>query len=275
MSPKHGRLNVGGGSLFSTPSVTYTPNPGWVGPDSFTYEAHDSASSFPPFPATAAVTLNVGGVSPNVAISGAPASLVAGTSARLLATVIGEEPYVNWTVDGVDSGTPQTGTVDSWGLYQAPPQAPPAGQVTIRATTASGAFDEVTIGITDPPPAQPAPTTEAQLASAAAPGPGGVGAGASPLRMSLTRDGPVVIAGVRAWRTGVVRVRIRKGARLLGKCRVRMPAGRTLSCRARPPRRAAAGRTRAVATLRVGGELHEVARASLAASHAHAHHHTR
>ena len=109
VSPKHGRLNVGGGTLFSTPSVTYTPSPGWVGPDSFTYEAHDSASSFPPYPATAAVTLNVGGVSPNVAISGAPASLLAGTSARLFATVIGEEPYVNWTVDGVDSGTARDG----------------------------------------------------------------------------------------------------------------------------------------------------------------------
>jgi hypothetical protein len=274
VSPKHGRLNVGGGSLFSTPSITYTPNPGWVGPDSFTYEAHDSASSFPPFPATAAVTLNVGGVSPNVAISGAPVSMLASTSARLLATVIGEDPYVNWTVDGVDSGTPQTGTVDSWGLYQAPAQAPAAGQVTIRATTASGAFDEVTIGVTDPPPAQPAPTTEAQLAaSLTAPASGSPAGAARPLAVSLTRDGPAVIAGARASRAGVIRVRVRNGSHLLGRCRARMPSGRALSCRVRLPRRVAAARLRAVASLRIGGALKEVARASLARPHGHGHHH--
>jgi lysyl oxidase/Big-like domain-containing protein len=273
VSPKHGRLNVGGGSLFSTPSVTYTPNPGWVGPDSFTYEAHDSASSFPPFPATAAVTLNVGGVSPNVAISGAPASLLAGTSARLLATVLGEDPYVNWTVDGVDSGTPETGTVDSWGLYQAPAQAPPAGQVTIRATTASGAFDEVTIAITDPPPAQPAPTTEAQLAASSVPSSAPLGATASPFALRLTRDREAVIAGVRSSRAGVIRVRVRKGSRLLGRCRVRMPRGRALSCRAGLPRGVSAGRIRAVASLRVAGALKEVARASLVVVSHHAHHH--
>jgi hypothetical protein len=273
VSPKHGRLNIGGGSLFSTPSVTYTPNPGWVGPDSFTYEAHDSASSFPRFPATAAVTLNVGGVSPNVAISGAPASMLAGTSARLLATVIGEDPYVNWTVDGVDSGTPQTGTVDSWGLYQAPAQAPPAGQVTIRATTASGAFDDVMIAVTDPPPAQPAPTTEAQLAaSLATPASGSPTGAARPLAVSLTRDGPAVIAGARASRAGVIRVRVRNGSRLLGRCRARMPSGRALSCRVRLPLGIAAARLRAVASLRIGGALKEVARASLARPHGHGHH---
>ncbi len=271
VSPKHGRLNVGGGTLFSTPSVTYTPSPGWVGPDSFTYEAHDSASSFPPYPATAAVTLNVGGVSPNVAISGAPASLLAGTSARLFATVIGEEPYVNWTVDGVDSGTPETGTVDSWGLYQAPAQAPPAGQVTIRATTASGAFDEVTIGITDPAPPQPAPTTEAQLASASGPPSAGPTHRASPLAVSLRTEGRAVIAGAQSSRAGVIQVRLQKGARRLGRCRAAMPSGRTLTCRMRLSR--GAGRARAVITLRVGGRLVDVVRASPSASHPHEHHH--
>ena len=52
---------------------------------------------------------------------------------------------MDWTVDGISGGSPQVGTVDPTGLYVAPAQAPPGGQVTIRATTAAGAFDEVTI----------------------------------------------------------------------------------------------------------------------------------
>ena len=62
--------------------------------------------------------------------------------------------------------------------------------MTIRATTASGAFDEVTIGITDPPPPQPAPTTEAQLASASGPAVRTADAPASPLAVSLSDRGP-------------------------------------------------------------------------------------
>jgi lysyl oxidase/Big-like domain-containing protein len=286
LSPQHGRLNVGGGSLFSTPNVTYTPNPGWVGPDNFSYEAHDSASSFPSFPSTAAVTLNVGGVAPNVAISGAPASMLAGTSARLLAAVFADYAFVNWTVDGVDSGTPQTGTVDAWGLYQAPAQAPPAGHVTIRATAAgSRAYDEVTIAITDPPPPQPAPATEAQLAALAAPTASGPSPGSSSSPVSGRRlrarlqgvtfaesEGALIV-GLRSGRAGVIRVRVHKGKRLLGHCRVRTPRGRTLACKARLPSGMSPGGARAIVTLRAKGKLLEVVRPPRLGSHAHEHMH--
>jgi hypothetical protein len=266
VSPKHGFLNVGGGSLFSTPSVTYRPNPGWVGPDSFTYEAHDSSSSFPPYPATAAVTLNVGGVTPNVAISGAPASMVAGTSTRLYATVLGEDPYVHWTVDGVDSGTPTTGTVDSWGLYSAPPAAPPSGQVTIRATTASGAFNEVTIAITNPPVAQPAPAIPARspAAGGAAPVSGRVLRG-----IKMGTDGGSAIVESQSRRAGVIRVRVRNRGRYLGRCRARIEPGRVVTCRA-PLAGMWPGGTRAVITLRVRGRLVDVLETSLSESAARA-----
>ena len=109
------------GPTFTNTSVVYTPFPGWVGPDRFTYTVRNSSASFPRYPAPAAVTLNVGGVFPNVSISGAPATLLAGTSARLLATVIAEEPNVRWTVDGVDSGSAtRPGPSTRTGLYQAP-----------------------------------------------------------------------------------------------------------------------------------------------------------
>jgi lysyl oxidase len=283
LSPKHGWLNVGA-SLFSTPSVTYTPHPGWVGPDSFTYWAQNSSSNFPSFPATAAVTLNVGGVSPSVAISGAPASLLAGTSARLLAAVFAEEPYVDWTVDGVDGGTTETGTIDAWGLYQAPAQSPPSGQVTIRATTRSGVFSEVTIAVTDPPPPQPAPTSESALtlAGPGAPTPASVTGGRSArghrLRARLdgvrvSTDGGSVIVGLRSGRTGVVRVRVHKGKRLLGRCRVHTPRGRPLTCRVRLPRGVSPGGARIVITLRVRGKLIEVMRTRFSEIQLHAEHH--
>ena len=163
--PRHGRLSQPVGPTFSSATLTYTPNPGWVGPDSFSYEARDSASAFPRYPANAAVTLNVGGVSPSVALSGAPASMMAGTSARLFATVIGDDPHVDWAIDGISGGSVQTGRVDPTGLYLAPAQAPPSGSVTIRATSPSGAQDEVTIAVTDPPAPQAAPATAAELAA--------------------------------------------------------------------------------------------------------------
>ena len=148
--PRHGTLNVALGPTFTNTSVVYTPRPGWVGPDSFSYTVRNSSSSFPRYPTAASVTLNVGGVSPNVGISGAPASMFTGTSARLLATVTADDPQVSWTVNGIPEGNSQVGTVDPFGLYVAPATPPPGGQVTIRATTASGAFGEVTILIAYP-----------------------------------------------------------------------------------------------------------------------------
>jgi hypothetical protein len=278
--PKHGTLSVPNGRVFSSSTVTYTPDPGWVGPDSFVYTARDSLSSFPRYPAGAAVTLNVGGVSPSVAISGAPQSLQAGTSVRLFASVTADDPYVYWTVDGISPGSPETGTVDSWGLYRAPPQAPPSGQVTIRATTASGAFDEVTIGITNPPAPQPAPTVESALALAGpSPSTGGPTAPSaasdrefrSRLRgVKLATDGRAVVVSARSRRAGVMRVRVHKHEQLLGRCRARMPRGRTLTCRVRLAPGMSAGDAQVVITLRVKGALVEVRRTALPDSPAHA-----
>ena len=90
--PRRGTLNVASGPTFTGTSVVYTPSPGWVGPDRFTYTVQNSSSSFPRYPTPAAVTLNVGGVFPNVSISGAPATMFAGTSARLLRDGAGGRP---------------------------------------------------------------------------------------------------------------------------------------------------------------------------------------
>jgi hypothetical protein len=204
-------------------------------------------------------------VFPNVAISGAPVSLLAGTSARLFASVTAEDPYVRWKVDGVDSGSPETGFVDATGLYIAPATAPPAGQVVIRATTASGVFDEVTIQIQDPPLPQPAPSA----AAAGAPieillPPSGSAGATNELRafggVRLASVGGALVVTTRSVRTGVARVRVRTGDRLLGKCLVRATRGRSLSCRVPLPSGVSADDVRVVMTFRVRGRLVQVRR---------------
>ena len=106
------------------------------GTDSFTFVALNADSEFPRNPAQATVTLTGSAAVPTVAISGAPASMLAGTSVQLTATVTGDPPAVEWRVNGVLGGTTATGTITSLGLIPAPAAPPAGGTVTIRATSA-------------------------------------------------------------------------------------------------------------------------------------------
>ena len=275
--PRRGTLNVpGGAATFTATSVVYTPSPGWNGPDRFTYTVQNSSSVFPRHPVPAAVTLNVGGMFPNVSISGAPVTMFTGTSARLIATVLADDPQVGWYVDGVPAGSPATGTVDDTGLYVAPAVAPPGGQVTIRATSGAGAYDEVTILVLDPPPPQPAPTvapsadSSVEIASTSRSLPD---AGRSFRNTRLTMLGDALVVTTRARRTGIARVRVRAGDRQLGRCRVPATRSRTLSCRVLVPAGVSPAELRVVMTFRAKGRLLEVRRFRMAAASAAHHHH--
>jgi hypothetical protein len=273
--PRRGTLNVSGGATFNGSSVVYTPDPGWAGPDRFTYTVHHTSSSFPRYPTPAAVTLNVGGVFPNVSISGAPATMFAGTSARLLPTVLGDDPYVTYTVNGVSGGSPATGAVDSTGLYVAPATAPPGGSVTIRATSGAGAYDEVTILVEDPPPPQPAPLlapaadVSLEVRSPAYSSPG-VSRSFRGTRLGVVGD--AVVVTTRPNRTGIARVRVRTGDRLLGRCLVKATRGRALSCRVLLPTDVSPAEVGVVMTFRVKGRLVEVRRFRMTGAPAHHHH---
>ena len=90
-------------------------------------------------------------MTPAVAISGAPASMYTGASVRLTAHLLRAEGR---HLDRErDTGRLAAGRDDHRraGLYVAPARVPPGGQVTIRATTASGAWEEVTIAIVQAP----------------------------------------------------------------------------------------------------------------------------
>lgn len=257
--PDHGSLDVAAGSSFAASSVTYTPAPGYTGPDEFRYVALDSTSGFPRNPAAAPVSLSVGGGTPaaSVAIGGAPASLIAGTSAQLGATVTGAPAGVTWTVDGVGGGSAAVGNVSASGLYTAPSAVPPAGSVTIGARTASGATDQVTIRILPVPPRDPAPLPPPGSGAAAGPSKAVV---KSPLAAPrLARLGHSLVISSRASRAGIATVRAKKRGRTLGSCRTRVAKNRSFTCRIRLRKGVSTRGIEVSVSLRVGRSLKLVA----------------
>ncbi len=167
-APEHGTLDVTVGSTLSSAAVTYTPSPGYEGPDSFEYIAFDLGSAFPLNPTRAAASIDVGRVLvPAVEISGAPASLIAGTSADLSATVTDSDGDVSWSVEGVPGGDATVGTVGSDGLYIAPTTVPAGGSVTVRAALADdpSVYDGVDITIDPIPNNAPVVATPSDQAS--------------------------------------------------------------------------------------------------------------
>jgi hypothetical protein len=181
--------------------------------------------------------------------------------------VTAEDPYVNWTVDGIPEGNAEVGTVDPYGLYVAPASAPPSGQVTIRATTASGTYDEVTILIVDPPPPQPAPSVAAASdASVELPATRLPASGRSFRSVRLTTIGGALVVTARSKLSGIARVRVRDGERQLGRCILRATRGQSLTCRAPLPAYTSPANVRVVMTFRVHGKLVEVRRFKLGAA---------
>lgn len=59
--PQNGTLSVGLGRAVPNYEVTYTPNDGYSGADSFTYIAYDTTSNYPRYPVQATVSLDVAG----------------------------------------------------------------------------------------------------------------------------------------------------------------------------------------------------------------------
>jgi len=136
VQPQHGTLGP-----VTNNQVAYTPQPGYSGPDSFTFAAADPSSPFPRSPGTATVSIEVAKPSqPSVTIEGLPSSIAVGASVQLSARVAGDAPEVSWVAS--------TGTITAGGLYTAPASVPPGGSATITATSAKGAHDQRTVEIT-------------------------------------------------------------------------------------------------------------------------------
>ncbi|HEX8743781.1 MAG TPA: lysyl oxidase family protein [Thermoleophilaceae bacterium] len=238
--PAHGKLSVAAGEWFTGPNVTYTPDAGYAGTDSFSFSSRDSSSPFPLNPRVATATLGVERAAEAVAVSGAPAQVYTGTSVQLAATV-----PVTWSVNGVAGGSAALGTISPAGLYSAPASPPPGGQVTIRATGASGAYAEVVVSVVAAQGAAPAPGT---------PG-GGDPAPVMPPLLAVPRvsvRGRTISVSTVPGRSGVVETAAMYGKRRIGLCRTRATARRRLTCRITVARRYRLASIRLTLELRVG-----------------------
>ena len=143
--PSHGDLDVGhtdtvewGATrqVFTDEWVTYTPEPGFVGVDSFTFVALDELRpDFPISPVVAEVTFDVSGLDATVTIDNAPASIETGSRFDFDSTVNGGIGNVTWSIDGIQGGSEASGTIDLDGRYSAPAAQPLSGAVTVRAAS--------------------------------------------------------------------------------------------------------------------------------------------
>jgi hypothetical protein len=257
-APARGTLSAAVGSVLAPGgTLTYTPSASYAGFDTFTYSAFDATTeAFPTQPAIAAVTVSSSSGLPTVAVSGAPATLIAATAVQLTATVTADPPAVIWSVNGVPGGSASTGTITSGGLYTAPTAVPTPSSVQIRATSAN-AFSQVSIQIVPPPPIVPAPSPTPPAppspppppapAPQASPPPSPRPPAASPtivtptgtatpaktnaLRsISLARYGDDLLVAAASTRAGTVRVVARKAGKILGSCTIATPSNRLLTC---------------------------------------------
>src|SRR5271166_184040 len=284
--PQHGSLGQLEGD-----QVTYTPDPGYAGADSFSFAARDPNSPFPEDPALATVSVTVGSAPPPPAISlsGGQAAMVAGTSVPLTAHVVGDTGNVEWEAS---AGTISSeGEPDGEGLYRAPAAPPPGGTVTITARLQDDptVSAQETIAIEPVPPVEPVPQVPGGESAAGGgasgspsadpPGQGSAGTAAAPVTST-----PTGAVRVKAHRTTAAISRPRAmfvgrvlvleatpnlgghlslaaytGGHTIGRCSAQTPAGRLFTCRLTLARRfSARQRITVEAALRAGATLARV-----------------
>lgn len=235
--PRHGTLGAVIGN-----QVTYMPEPGYSGPDSFTFSAADPNSQFPSDPAIATVAIE------GVAIGGAPSSMYAGTSVQLSATADGASGAVEWSASA--------GTITAEGLYTAPATPPPGGAATIVARTMTGAQDRRTIAILPVPSAQPAPQAVADISTSSATAPNPAASRPSVSRPQAILIGHKLVMTTRVSGAGRVRLTAYLAHRVLGGCVVQTPGEQSFTCRLTLGRRVRLNaRIGVLASLRVGGKI--------------------
>lgn len=251
--PAHGSLNQAPGTAFAGPTVTYTPQAGYSGPDAFIYVARDANSGFPISGSEPNATVSLLAAAPAVAISGAPASLIAGTSAQLSAVVSGASGGVTWSTTA--------GTISPTGLLVAPVTPPPGGTLTVRATsTASPSLNaQAVIAVSAAPVAQPAP-----LPTAVSP-PAVTAAASTKLLSRLTAGhaGRRIVVGTVTTgpKAGRVDVIVSFAGKVLGRCGARVGPRKTVSCKIILTRDYPLARVRFTARLSILGKSSAVRRA--------------
>jgi len=233
--PTGGTLDRAPGTWFSAAKVTYTPKPGFAGPDTFTVAARDSSTPFPRTPPSAAVTLTVQGTAAQgtvqnrtlvgsgaglLGISGAPQSVYTSSTTQLHASGPGAEQGLTWSVAGGGA----TGTISAGGLYRAPATVPTGGVVAISARSATGATGQVVIGVQNAPRRRSAPTVKAPPVPKR---------GLSKIR--LARHNHSLIAVVSSAQSGRVRFTATRNGKRFGRCSMVVRKRGAATCTVRIP----------------------------------------
>ncbi len=252
--PLHGSLGALNGNR-----VTYTPEPGYTGADSFQFTAQDPSSKFPTHPAIATVTV-VG--PPTVAINGAQAEMTAGASIHLTASVANDSGAVEWTAS--QGSIASTGSLGRESVFQAPSQ-PGVVTITARLADRPAVFTQQRITIAPVPAPKPAPEAPApppQTPPVNSGGSGVAGTKTESPKADVSRPRAMFIGRFLVLSTvttvpGRLRLSAYAGKHLLGSCTTETPGGRRFTCRIkRSP--AMSGRTRisVLASLRVGSRIY-------------------
>jgi Bacterial Ig domain len=175
---------------------------------------------------------------PSVAVSGAPSSMIAGTSVQLSALVMNDSPGVTWSAS--------EGTITPAGLYTAPQSPPAGGTVVITAKSAKGGQSQASIAILPVPTPEPLPAAATSSTSEGGgttpPGTtiavgttGTLGASSSVppaiFRPEAILVGRRLVMTTKVSRAGKARLTAYLGRHSLGTCTVQTPAGRSFSCR--------------------------------------------
>jgi hypothetical protein len=252
--PQHGALSKVKGDR-----LTYTPDAGFTGNDSFTYSASDPTSPFPESPAIASVSLVIGSTrpQPSLSISGAQAEMTAGTSSALLANVTNDSGGVEWEASA-GTLTPE-GEGDRRSLLTAPNSPPVGGALIVTARLeddhAVSAQQLITIRpvqTTEPAP-EPPSSSDAVSSPRSAPaqgptsGSGETSSGRSGSadeftpsipRASLSRPramlfGRELVIATIPSAPGRIRVAAYGSGHELGACSSETPAWRSFTCRIR------------------------------------------
>jgi hypothetical protein len=254
--PSHGSL----GPLIES-HLTYTPAPGYTGPDSFTFSAAESSSSFPENPVVATVLIGVGEPppQPGVAITTAPSALTAGTSGTLTAQAANDSGSIEWSATG--GATVKAEGLRGESAALTAPATPGTVTVTAQLKDYPAASDSRQIAIQAVPPNEPAPS----VPSATATGSQGVaGVQSTKAPYGLTRLRAMLIGrhlemSTTALLAGRVRLSAYYKNYLLGSCSAKTPANQSYTCRLKLAPVRLHERIRVVASLRTGGRLLAIA----------------
>lgn len=137
--PKNGTVNAEPGVQLDGSTVSYVPNPGFVGVDTIEFTARNPQSDYPYTPTKSVAVIIVGdvGAAGPFAISGSRDQIYrsGGVELSIVSDDTLDPATVTWAVNGITGGDATVGTISTTGHYQAPNAV---GQVVVSATAPDG-----------------------------------------------------------------------------------------------------------------------------------------